>query len=428
VKTTKLFDVPDDRKASVIAIEVDRRERCLFEADTLLEMLGASRLLDQTVDIAARLFPTSDGLCLFQQISGEIRAWASRASRELLLHRGWRLREWLISHGIEHTAVYFEVDRRHFEDNEAGCSMSHVQQEISHALAVARNAKQGSDAMPACSFFALCQLHGSDPANRWQPNLVNEPRRHIRSYRAAAKERYWNTNARQPFYADSLRRPVWKRVAELTGREVDLEKAISFSDLTERLDDPSQEDQSIAYLCAEADDIRRVWAHLNWNSARWDDGLVPWTRHGGVARQLSACVKDAFTTAVVACAVDEATALRLLDSSDDVALDLPVLPQLLNGEKLWTLASPASALDIACTFTREFARRAGDATHCPELAKAFTRGYGHIRSVGLTGGRLSIVQGKGRGREEGDIASGRIADLAFRLDQVFASWISQFAA
>jgi CRISPR/Cas system CSM-associated protein Csm3 (group 7 of RAMP superfamily) len=57
-----------------------------------------------------------------------------------------------------------------------------------------------------------------------------------------------------------------------------------------------------------------------------------------------------------------------------------------------------------------------------------TRGYGHIGSVGLNCGRLSTVLGNGRGREEHDIASGRIADLAFRLDQVFASWTSQFAA
>ena len=55
--------------ACAVWIEVDGRQRYLFETDKLAEILGASRVIAETVTKAGEYFPTCH---VFQPVSGEI--------------------------------------------------------------------------------------------------------------------------------------------------------------------------------------------------------------------------------------------------------------------------------------------------------------------------------------------------------------------
>ena len=58
--------------ACVVAVEVDGRQAYLFESDKLREMLGASRIIAQSVEHARTLFIEKAGLHLHGPVSGVI--------------------------------------------------------------------------------------------------------------------------------------------------------------------------------------------------------------------------------------------------------------------------------------------------------------------------------------------------------------------
>ena len=190
--------------AWAVSIEVDGRQKYLFETDKLQEMVGASAIMRDMAAHALRI--KAGSIHVFQPASGEVRAWSTE--RDELLHFAWCIREWLADRGVEHTAVLLSCRADHFtrdknDDEQARCAakrkepvrsdidpvedqpdwpdLAWVHRALTALARRVKDAKPGSDASPTCSLFEACRIHGFDYANEWSPaeetRERGEPRR-----------------------------------------------------------------------------------------------------------------------------------------------------------------------------------------------------------------------------------------------------------
>lgn len=236
-------------RAWVVSVEIDGRQRYLFETDKLQEMVGASAIMRQLAgrfdEQAENGESAPEAIHVFQPASGEIRAWSG--NREALLHYAWGAREWLTERGVEHTVALLECRRDHFTRDKTRCEeeqarrarkqkedidpdagagrfpsepewpdLSWVHGKLTDLARQVKNAKPGSDARPVCSLFEACRLHGFDFANEWIPQEEDEgepgreKRRALRGYRASRK---WKARQddRTRFVDEDVKRPLYER-------------------------------------------------------------------------------------------------------------------------------------------------------------------------------------------------------------------------
>lgn len=367
--------------ACSVAIEVDGRQRFVFESDKLREMLGASRLIADTVQEAERLFSGS-GLRLMQPVSGDIRAWAPFANKTLLLEATWKLREWLDERGIAHTCAYLETDESHFltthsDPAEASPiptpltepgfpSLSWVHRSLGRLASEAKQSKRGPDARPACALFANCQIHPGDTANIWRAGDredVQDGRRDLVSDRADLKRRAWDDH-KGSFYQNFLAAPVWESVRTLLpdrAGDVNVARPIVFNDLADALD-TARGGSYIAFVCADGDGMGRLIAAVNWNTKEWTgDEPKPWERNRAFSMALDQLVKQSFTNAMVGLTVGE-TEANALARQDDPELNLPLLLLLLGGDDLWAVTRRDVALPLAVAVSAWYRKLLNDTT------------------------------------------------------------------
>jgi hypothetical protein len=392
-----------------VSVEVDGRQRYLFESDKLREMLGASRVLAATVHAAERHLQ-SRGARIFSPVSGEIRAWAPLAERSELLDGTRALGEELHSWGLPFTVAYLEVGQRHFlEDHDAGIrtdaglvdraveptepSLAWVHAALGERIRAIKLAKPGVDPTPGCSLFTPCRIHGTEPANYWAPgsDADGETRRELISARAFTKLATWQGD-RADFYRDLLFEPVWERICELLGddpgadRKNALQRAIVFRDLSDELDAPGERaDQYIAFLCADGDATGRLLGALDWNASEWNARHAPWERGAAFAFALDRCVRDALGHAIATVSIPDRTSAERILGQEQVFL--PVLPQLRGGEDIWMLAARGVALPLACAFAQRHEQNAQDEDGV--LAAALDV----ARALGRDPGRMTISHG-----------------------------------
>lgn len=390
--------VPD---ACAVSIEVDGRQRYLFETDKLREMLGASRLMDELREVAVREFGAKGNLHVFSLVSGEVRAWALASERDGLLDVTWTLREWLDRQGIAHTVAFLDCGRRHFEGDAkadltpeeqaqvrsypgepASASLAWVHHALGARVRRRKDAKAGEDATPTCSLFARCRLHGLDAANRWTRDPRNdgdekpEPRRQLVSERAWRKFLAWEAGKTRAdgFYARHLKGPLLKALG------LPPERAVQFRDLTIVQREVEASDSYLAFLCADGDGMGTLLASLDWNAAGWNkppgsDTRAPWQRNLDFTYDYDALVKTAFANALVHVVSQRIEGLsaeakrRLRSTKPDLPLTyrVPLLPQVLGGDDLWMVAERSVALDFVTTFQREYETLGADpAFRAPE--------------------------------------------------------------
>lgn len=385
-------------RAYVVSIDVDGRQAFIFETDRLREMLGASRLVQQTVDLALELFRKEDQLHLFQPVSGEIRVWAGEAQRELLLVQTWKARRWLADRGIEHTCCWMEVDRKHFEETNdepadpgrprdeppEDAGLSWVQRALSARASYWKGRKPGADARPTCSLFAPCQIHGHDFATEWrtgQDRDQQDERRNLRGARAQAKFHAWEA-AKNALFATRLYQPalhVTAAVERLTGRRPT--RPIEFDHLTNT--DAAQGDQFIAFICADGDGMGQVLTGINWNHSTLKRHGAPWEVNRGFAMALDECVNEAYGEALSAVLSKGFAEEALRLQAEGRKPVLPLLPQLLGGDDLWTLCRKDVALPFCCAFADAFRR---------QIAKREVIGEA-VRTAGVPPESLTISMG-----------------------------------
>jgi len=352
--------------ACVVAVEVDGRQAYLFESDKLREMLGASRIIAQSVEHARTLFIEKAGLHLHGPVSGVIHAWAPIENKVTLLDAAWRLREWLEARGVAHSCAYLETDSRHFtldQESDANVfypSLASVHQQLGDRIRRRKDGKGAVDARPRCSLFAACQIHGLEPANRWRPGGQrpdeDEPRRELVSERADRKLTEWEKEKNWNFYGKNLLAPVKEALVE---RGVKIDRIRTFSDLTELLDGGQGSDSYIAFVCADGDGMGRLLGQVNWNvpldppspeSNVWN-GLTPWERNAQFAYEYNDCVVEAFTYAVR----HLATHLDLDRYLVKEKFIVPLLPQVLGGDDLWMIIERRHAPSFVAEFASKYA-------------------------------------------------------------------------
>ena len=421
-------------KAWAVSVEVDGRQKYLFETDKLQEMVGASAIMRQ---LASEFGKQSENdpaaIHIFQPASGEIRAWST--NRVALLHYAWKAREWLTERGVEHTVALLECRRDHFirdktpcEEEQARCAkkqeedidpdagagrfksepawpdLTWVHGKLTDLARQVKNAKAGSDARPVCSLFEACRLHGFDFANEWIPEEEDESvsgrekRRALRGYRASKKwgarqrdrTRFIDEDVRRPLKerADALTKAaggcdtkrVMERVERLLGPseqkpdgsetgDASPQRAIKIDDLVLRsaqqlLEGEDGADRFVAFICADGDGMGRLLTGLDWNTTAWNNRnqdsparndwnpITPWERNREFSLTLDNVVRDAFRTAVAEVTLPDRESLKqFLDAVEKGSSFLvPVLPQLLGGDDLWTIARKDVALKLCRTF------------------------------------------------------------------------------
>ena len=417
--------------AWAVSIEVDGRQKYLFETDKLQEMVGASAIMRNMAEHAAAIEKETQfrNVHLFQPASGEVRAWSTE--RDKLLPFAWRVREWLTDRGVEHTAVVLKCRADHFtcdktdEQAEAAAEarnkrdvdplknqpdwphLAWVHRALTALAREVKDAKPGADARPTCSLFEACRIHGFDYANEWNPGEEkperDEPRRALRGYRARAKfdarqkdrTRRIDEEVRQLLYerANSLlRENEGDSSTDQEGQELETlkewvnqrlspnaERAITIGDLADPsdwLDDKDAGDQFVAFVCADGDGMGRLFTGLDWNLEGWRrsngdssglGALRPWERNRRFSRALDGAVREAFRAAVAEATLpNRETLKRLGEANKENRFRIPVLPQLLGGDDLWTIARR----DVALRLCRVFAKAVPDRVEsCPILRR-----------------------------------------------------------
>ena len=360
-----------DADCYVVSIEVDGRQAYIFETDRLREMLGASRLLQQTVSEARDLFTEGDGLHLYQPVSGEIRVWAESSDR--LLRQTWRMRKWLSERGIEHTVGLWKAEKRHFCDfapsaepdiekrkqDKSRPSLEGVQGDIGARVASLKGRKPGFDARPNCSLFAPCQIHGHDYATEWRAGEnadKEDKRRNLRGERAKWKLKEWEADKKDFFHTDLYGpsaeiRNALARVGAVTTRPIQFDH-LSDADFTET------GDQFIAFICADGDGMGSVLTRVDWNDPELkrnaDDR--PWKVNHDFAAAFDDLAHSAYRNALQDLLEKHLHAFeKEAGKSKSGAIKLPILPQLLGGDDLWTVCRRRYALEFCRRFGEQFA-------------------------------------------------------------------------
>ena len=442
-------------RAWVASVEVDGRQRYLFETDKLQEMVGASAIMrqlacefDERAGKAGKGESAPAAIHVFQPASGEIRAWST--NRKALLHYAWEAREWLTERGVEHTVALLECRPDHFtrdktpcEEEQARCArkeqeqdtdpdagagqfksepdwpdLSWVHGKLTDLARQVKNAKTGSDARPVCSLFEACRLHGFDFANEWIPQEENEresgreKRRALRGYRASEKwkarqddtTRFVDEDVKRPLYCRSkalledekcgetreaflqriegyLKPDESKRDGPRDGQDSErVQRAIKIDDLVLRsaqqlLEGEDGTGRFVAFICADGDGMGRLLTGLDWNTAAWnarnadspaqdDRNPTPWERNREFSLALDNVVRNAFRTAVAEVTLPDRKSLeRLLGAAEKgKGFLIPVLPQLLGGDDLWTIARKDIALELCRTFASNVSTRVEEST------------------------------------------------------------------
>lgn len=365
-----------EAKACVVSIEIDGRQKYLFETDKLREMLGASQLMDQTQQWS---YPKE--IKVFQPASGDIKLWCEKEHQKILLDKTWKCKEWLTEKGIAHTIAYVEVSQSHFTEPDPNPSLeeldprqSPVQPSLSwvhsHLSEHSRNLKSTKayeDATPRCALFANCRIHGWDTANYYVANAAEserkDARRSLTGYRAEAKFNEWQIN-KKLFYDQYLKEPLFKRLMEILPTEVEplneLKRASTFSDLSQDIDDSSRTDQYIALVCADGDGMGQLLEGLVWNAPDWEPkGKEPWQHNQDFSITYDKCVRDAFVFALVDTLLPldepEKAGQFYSDSLETSKIAVPFLPQLIGGDDLWLVGGKSKILTLCYHFAHHYA-------------------------------------------------------------------------
>jgi len=356
------------KTAYVASIEVDGRQKYLFESDKLREMLGASRLMNETRK-QAKAFWFGAQVQIFQPASGEIRAWS--AEKTALLQGCWKAKKWLTAHGLPHTIALTEVPLEHLTSNTASADLHAVHQALGERARQLKNNKFYPDAQPHLALFANCRIHALDPATRWQPEADTDPkrqhaRRGLTGERAEAKLASWE-QSKVRLYSE-----MSQALAQKIGLEPgQLQRAVSFSNLSETADtDQPREDQYIAFVCADGDGMGNLLESLNWNQTfvqatdkhqkQWNEA-EPWERNRHFSDAYDQCIHEAFQEALEAVMLNDEMQLakwqQQIAEKQPVRIHLPLLPQLLGGDDFWMVADRAVALDLCQQFSEKYAQK-----------------------------------------------------------------------
>lgn len=382
--------------ACAIAMDVNARQKYLFEADKLQEILGASRIIVDMKEEAERLFAEECGFHLFSPVSGEIKVWALIERRKELLERAWKLRLWMEDKGLSGAIAYLETFTSHFLENgdklqtrildasgfpegdtPNAPDLSWVHWALETILRVQKDSPAGEDNRPTSSLFAECRIHGDSPANYWEcgdgAKSIDE-RRRLTGWRAKAKWKAWKDESTQLF-------ATLVEALKPDAREADKKSIVE--GLRNDVDQfaGSEGDSYVAFSCADGDGMGELLSNLSWNDEVWETPdqarkNPPWKRNRDFVEEYDNLVHAAFKSAVQES--QKETGFMLSEDKKHVR----ILPQLLGGDDVWMLGARDSIADLCPRFIAQYENLAKEGEPFATLRKALEIATTHRNKTG----------------------------------------------
>ncbi|MEP6715744.1 MAG: hypothetical protein ABJC09_09215 [Terriglobia bacterium] len=159
----------------IASVEIDQRQNFIQQADTLREMVGASRMIGFSVRQAREDLKGFRGVTLFWPVSGVLRFYAEDHAK---------LGGFLVRY------------RRSLEAVSLGCSIAvlpttgdldHDLTELEGRIRARKDANASPVPIPSTPFFAPCSILPQLPATDWNPG-AKEVERRLRSWQAIERE------------------------------------------------------------------------------------------------------------------------------------------------------------------------------------------------------------------------------------------------
>ena len=333
------------------SVEVDQRQKFIQQADTLKEMIGASRLISLTVDWEEEIRKRHKGVEAVQTVSGVLRMQARDAG--VLGRYLWELRSKLEEQGLSASIAVIEQTR----DLDADLGR------LETAIRTAKDAKGGAEGRPSLPYFARCRMLPEWPANYWKPGSTDG--RELVSWRAQARKK---THVR--YRGDGRHGMYW-------GLHLDGQP------MAEDMDDlaPGEADSYIGIVKADVDGLGSLLLRL---------------RYEELGKRLGVSAAEAvlrFSKALNTCVV--MAVQKSLDTLNGKGpgRHYPFLPLIVAGDDLLILAQRHLALDLVSLMSEEYRREVaadGDLQTALEVAQAAD---GKAAALTLSFGVLFVKKG-----------------------------------
>ena len=331
------------------SVEVDQRQNFIHQADTLREKIGASRIIQSTIDIATRLvgeFP-ANAIEPVWPVSGVLRFCAHDLAT--LGRFLWRYRSELENQSLTASIGIVPIDP-HYDA---------ALRSVERRVRARKDSKTGHASLPSLPYFAPCGIQPLHPANHWMRNSHSEDRerRELRSWQSRHRENLHYAKRSEPFQGISRE-----------GRP-----------LPEDFDDfvISDSDSYLAIIKGDVDGLGRLFAKLFERDQPFADlgtrldcsGMVAGHRF---SHALDRTMRDA---------VRDACGALLHETQPD--RPYPFLPLILAGDDLLIICQRHLALRLVC----EIANRYEGAAQSNEVLR-------HAFEVsGITDERLTVSFG-----------------------------------
>ena len=191
----------------IAGVEVDQRQNFIQQADTLREMVGASRMIEYSVQIAEEELKGSTAVKLFWPVSGVLRFYAEDAAK-LGAFLTWYCRQLenvslSASVGLMKCSANFDDDLR----------------DLDRRVRKRKDAKSAALALPSLPFFAPCSILPHLPANHW--SLSGTAQRKLRSWQAKVREEFRNQFRNQPIFGLRIPQGELPELDDLAPQESD---------------------------------------------------------------------------------------------------------------------------------------------------------------------------------------------------------------
>jgi len=306
------------------SIEVDQRQTFIYQADTLREIVGASRLISRSVEHARSAVATHKNITLVWPVSGVIRAISPDLDQ--LASYLYDVKARLDKDGLTASVAILKRSGNYDDDLHG----------IAERTRSYKDGKSGSVSLATLPFFAPCGIQPLMAANRWQKSEELGDRRQLRSWQSIHREQFSRRKDVEFHWGLSMR----ERALPL-----------DFADLI-----VSQSDSYISLLKADVDGLGKLLAKLKFEQLGRLIGETP----EEAGRQFSTALNNRLREAV------QHGFNKLVGDSGNTKY--PFLPLMVAGDDLLIVCQRHVALDLAWEIGHHYEKLAeGDET----LKKAF---------------------------------------------------------
>jgi hypothetical protein len=311
------------------SLEVDQRQRLILQADKLQEMLGASRLIEQTVEVARRILAAREDIKLVTPVSGVLRFQA--ADLQELGQFLWELRLEIVEKLHLPSTFTIQAAKDLFKPSVDG---------LEERVRGNKDAKTGEVSRPASPLFAQCQIQPHLSANIWTPKdwrNTDKRRRSLVSHESEQREDQAGETFSEQFQNFAALQEFRKKHASSVWNVLPKE----FADLA-----TGSEDSYVAFVKADGDGMGRLLMQLDWDKLRPGAGADACREFSEAVER---CLNDSTKTAV-----DEVTNGREYSKHNR----FPVAPLVRAGEDYWIVCRRNLAFPLAIALGNAYAELA----------------------------------------------------------------------